>query len=287
MVPMTAPIVLIVILAILLLLAFSSIRIAREYERGVVFRLGRLIELKGPGLFLIFPLGFDRLTKVDLRVITLEVPPQEVITSDNVTVKVSAVIFFQVLDARAAITRVYNFGQATSQIAQTTLRAVLGQSSLDELLSSRDVINQKLQTIIDSQTEPWGIKVSAVEVKDAELAPTMVRALARQAEAEREKRAKIIATEGEFQAAQTLANAAQVISTQPAALALRYMQTLLDMGSNQNATIVFPIPIELIKPLLADPVPMSEPVPVAANAPAPVTEDMPNSAAKSAAKSAS
>jgi regulator of protease activity HflC (stomatin/prohibitin superfamily) len=268
---MTAPIVLIGILVLLLLLAFSSIRIAKEYERGVVFRLGRLIDLKGPGLFLIFPLGFDRLTKVDLRVITLEVPPQEVITSDNVTVKVSAVIFFQVLDARAAITRVYNFGQATSQIAQTTLRAVLGQSSLDELLSSRDVINQKLQTIIDSQTEPWGIKVSAVEVKDAELAPTMVRALARQAEAEREKRAKIIATEGEFQAAQTLANAAQVISTQPAALALRYMQTLLDMGSNQNSTIVFPIPIELIRPLLAEPVPMKGPMTVVADGPAPTS----------------
>jgi regulator of protease activity HflC (stomatin/prohibitin superfamily) len=236
----------------------------------VVFRLGRLIDLKGPGLFFIFPLGVDRPTKVDLRVITLEVPPQEVITSDNVTVKVNAVIFFQVLDPRAAITRVYNFGQATSQIAQTTLRAVLGQSSLDELLSSRDVINQKLQTIIDSQTEPWGIKVSAVEVKDAELAPTMVRALARQAEAEREKRAKIIATEGEFQAAQTLANAAQVISTQPAALALRYMQTLLDMGSNQNSTIVFPIPIELIRPLLAAPVPMDV-VPAASNGPAPAT----------------
>jgi regulator of protease activity HflC (stomatin/prohibitin superfamily) len=255
---------------LVLVLAASSIRIAKEYERGVVFRLGRLIDLRGPGLFFIFPLGFDRLTKVDLRVITLEVPPQEVITSDNVTVKVNAVIFFQVLDPRAAITRVYNFAQATSQIAQTTLRAVLGQSSLDELLSSRDVINQKLQTIIDSQTEPWGIKVSAVEVKDAELAPTMVRALARQAEAEREKRAKIIATEGEFQAAQTLANAAQVISTQPAALALRYMQTLLDMGSNQNSTIVFPIPIELIRPLLAAPVPMDV-VPAASNGPAPAT----------------
>src|SRR6202022_2123117 len=276
-----ATIVIGVVLLLLLVLAFSSIRIATENEGGVVFRLGPLINLKGPGLFLIFPFGFDRLTKVDLRVITLEVPPQEVITSDNVTVKVNAVIFFQVLDPRAAITRVYNFGQATSQIAQTTLRAVLGQSSLDELLSSRDVINQKLQTIIDSQTEPWGIKVSAVEVKDAELAPTMVRALARQAEAEREKRAKIIATEGEFQAAQTLANAAQVISTQPAALALRYMQTLLDMGSNQNSTIVFPIPIELIRPLLADPVPMSEPVPVAANAPAPVTEDVAKGAASS------
>jgi regulator of protease activity HflC (stomatin/prohibitin superfamily) len=261
----------IVIVALLaLVVATSSIRIAKEYERGVVFRLGRLIELRGPGLFLIIPFGVDRLTKVDLRVITLEVPPQEVITSDNVTVKVSAVIFFQVLDARAAITRVFNFVMATSQIAQTTLRAVLGQSSLDELLSSRDKINQTLKTIIDQQTEPWGIKVSAVEVKDAELAPTMVRALARQAEAEREKRAKIIATEGEFQAAQTLANAAQVISTQPAALALRYMQTLLDMGSNQNSTIVFPIPIELIRPLLAEPVPMK---PLPAQEPEPAVAD--------------
>jgi regulator of protease activity HflC (stomatin/prohibitin superfamily) len=280
---MTTPIVIFAVVALLVLVvASSTVRIAREYERGVVFRLGRLIELRGPGLFLILPFGVDRLTKVDLRVITLEVPPQEVITSDNVTVKVSAVIFFQVLDARAAITRVFNFVMATSQIAQTTLRAVLGQSSLDELLSGRDKINQTLQAIIDQQTEPWGIKVSAVEVKDAELAPTMVRALARQAEAEREKRAKIIATEGEFQAAQTLANAAQVISTQPAALALRYMQTLLDMGSNQNSTIVFPIPIELIRPLLAAPVPMpglvpvavpvraNEPVPVPANGPVPV-----------------
>jgi regulator of protease activity HflC (stomatin/prohibitin superfamily) len=254
---MTALIVLAIVVAFLLLVVLlSSIRIAREYERGVVFRLGRLIDLRGPGLFFIFPFGVDRLTKVDLRVITLEVPPQEVITSDNVTVKVNAVIFFQVIDARAAIVHVFNYGMATSQIAQTTLRAVLGQSSLDELLGQRDKINQTLQAIIDRQTEPWGVKVTAVEVKDAELASTMVRALARQAEAEREKRAKIIATEGEFQAAQTLANAAQVISTQPAALALRYMQTLLDMGSNQNATIVFPIPVELIRPLLATPVPV-------------------------------
>jgi regulator of protease activity HflC (stomatin/prohibitin superfamily) len=267
---MSAPIIVIAVVAVLVVvMAAATIRIAQEYERGVVFRLGRLQELRGPGLFLILPFGVDRLTKVDLRVITLEVPPQEVITSDNVTVKVSAVIFFQVVDARAAITRVFNFVMATSQIAQTTLRAVLGQSSLDELLSSRDRINQKLQAIIDQQTEPWGIKVSAVEVKDAELAPTMVRALARQAEAEREKRAKIIATEGEFQAAQTLANAAQVISTQPAALALRYMQTLLDMGSNQNSTIVFPIPIELIRPLLAAPVPMHGPVTVPAAVPPP------------------
>jgi regulator of protease activity HflC (stomatin/prohibitin superfamily) len=273
---MTTPIVIVTIVAlVVLVVAASTIRIAKEYERGVVFRLGRLIELRGPGLFLILPFGVDRLTKVDLRVITLEVPPQEVITSDNVTVKVSAVIFFQVLDARAAITRVFNFVMATSQIAQTTLRAVLGQSSLDELLSSRDKINQTLQAIIDQQTEPWGIKVSAVEVKDAELAPTMVRALARQAEAEREKRAKIIATEGEFQAAQTLANAAAVISTQPAALALRYMQTLLDMGSNQNSTIVFPIPIELIRPLLAAPVPLSGLLPTAANGPVPLAETEP------------
>jgi regulator of protease activity HflC (stomatin/prohibitin superfamily) len=272
---MTTPIVIVLIVALLaLVVAASTVRVAREYERGVVFRLGRLIELRGPGLFLILPFGLDRLTKVDLRVITLEVPPQEVITSDNVTVKVSAVIFFQVLDARAAITRVFNFVMATSQIAQTTLRAVLGQSSLDELLSSRDKINQTLQAIIDQQTEPWGIKVSAVEVKDAELAPTMVRALARQAEAEREKRAKIIATEGEFQAAQTLADAAAVISTQPAALALRYMQTLLDMGSNQNSTIVFPIPIELIRPLLAASVPIAA-APVVAGGPVPLAETEP------------
>jgi regulator of protease activity HflC (stomatin/prohibitin superfamily) len=243
-----------VVVVMALLLALSGFRIAKEYERGVVFRLGRLIKLKGPGLFFIIP-GVDQVKMVDLRVITLEVPPQEVITSDNVTVKVNAVIFFQVLDPQAAIIRVYNFGEATSQIAQTTLRSVLGQSSLDELLGGRDKINERLRTIIDRQTEPWGIKVGTVELKDAQLDSTMVRALARQAEAEREKRAKIIATEGEFQAAQVLANAAEIISTQPAALALRYMQTLLDMGSNQNSTIVFPIPIELIRPLLAEPVP--------------------------------
>jgi regulator of protease activity HflC (stomatin/prohibitin superfamily) len=244
-----------VTMAVLGLVA-STIRIAKEYERGVVFRLGRMIPLRGPGLFLIFPFGIDRVRMVDLRVVTLEVPPQEVITSDNVTVKVSAVIFFHVVDAQAAIVRVVNFAEATSQIAQTTLRAVLGQSSLDDLLGNRDKINARLQLIIDAQTEPWGIKVGTVELKDAQLAESMVRALARQAEAEREKRAKIIATDGEFQAAQVLANAAEIISTQPAALALRYMQTLLDMGSNQNSTIVFPIPIELIRPLLAAPVPM-------------------------------
>jgi len=244
------------VVILILAIAASSVRIAKEYQRGVVFRLGRLMPLKGPGLFFIFPLGVDHVTMIDLRVITLEVPQQEIITSDNVTVKVNAVIFFQVMDAQAALVKVFNFMEATSQIAQTTLRAVLGQSSLDELLGARDKINAKLQGIIDRQTEPWGVKVGTVELKDAQLAESMVRALARQAEAEREKRAKIIATEGEFQAAQVLADAAQIISTQPAALALRYMQTLLDMGSNQNSTIVFPIPIELIRPLLAAPVPM-------------------------------
>jgi regulator of protease activity HflC (stomatin/prohibitin superfamily) len=239
------------VLVLVLVLAYSSIRIAREYERGVVFRLGRLIDLKGPGLFIILPFGVDRLTKVDLRVITLEVPPQEVITLDNVTVKVNAVVFFQVVDARAAIIRVFDYGQATSQIARTTLRAVLGQSSLDELLSGREKINQALQRIIEEHTQPWGIKVRTVEVKDVELPAAMQRALARQAEAEREKRAKIIAADGEFQAARRLTDAAGVMSAQPAALALRYMQTVLDMGPDRTSTIVFPIPLELIRPLLA------------------------------------
>ncbi len=241
-----------VLLVIVLVVAYSSIRIAREYERGVVFRLGRLIDLKGPGIFLILPFGVDRLTKVDLRVITHEVPTQEVITLDNVTIKVNAVVFFQVVDARAAITRVFNFASATSLISQTTLRSILGQSSLDELLASRDKINQSLQQIIDQHTEPWGIKVRNVEVKHVELPTGMQRALARQAEAEREKRAKIIAAEGEFQAAQTLTNAAEVMSAQPAALALRYMQTLLDMGPEKNSTIIFPLPLELIRPLMGE-----------------------------------
>jgi len=243
-----------------LVLVYSSLRIAREYERGVVFRLGRLIDLKGPGLFFILPLGIDRLMKVDLRVVTLEVPPQEVVTLDNVTVKVNAVVFFQVLDARAAIVRVANYASATSQISQTTLRSVLGQSSLDELLASRDKINQSLKQIIDQHTEPWGIKVLNVEVKQVDLPLGMQRALARQAEAEREKRAKIIAAEGEFTAAQKLTDAAGVMSAQPAALALRYMQTLLDMGPEKNSTIVFPIPLELIRPLLGSPAPAVESV---------------------------
>jgi regulator of protease activity HflC (stomatin/prohibitin superfamily) len=239
-----------VIVLLAVIIVFSSLRIAYEYERGVVFRLGRLIPLKGPGLFFIIPFGIDRLVKMDLRTITLEVPPQEIITNDNVTAKVNAVIYFQVVDARRAVTQVLNYINATSQIAQTTLRAALGQATLDELLANRDKINQNLQKIIDEQTEPWGIKVAVVEIKDVELPSTMQRAMAKQAEAEREKRAKIINAEGEFQASQTLANAAQIISSQPGALQLRFLQTLVEIGYEKNTTIVFPIPIDLIRPIL-------------------------------------
>ena len=245
--------VVIVILVIVLFAVFSSLRIANEYERGVVFRLGRLIPLKGPGLFFIIPFGVDRLVRIDLRTITLEVPPQEVITNDNVTAKVNAVIYFQVVDARRAVTQVLNYINATSQIAQTTLRAVLGESTLDELLAERDKINQNLQKIIDEQTEPWGIKVAVVEIKDVELPTTMQRAMAKQAEAEREKRAKIINADGEFQASQTLANAARVISSEPGALQLRFLQTMVEIGSEKNTTVIMPLPIELIRPLIDHP----------------------------------
>jgi len=246
-----APLIVIAVIVVLaLVVLFSSLRIANEYERGVVFRLGRLIPLKGPGLFFIIPFGVDRLVKIDLRTITLEVPPQEIITSDNVTAKVNAVIYFQVVDAQRAVTQVLNFINATSQIAQTTLRATLGQSTLDELLGEREKINLTLQKIIDETTEPWGIKVAVVEIKDVELPSTMQRAMAKQAEAEREKRAKIINADGEFQAAQTLANAAQVIATQQGALQLRFLQTLVEIGVEKNTTIVLPIPIELIAPIL-------------------------------------
>ncbi len=239
-----------VIVFLALVVLFSSLRIANEYERGVVFRLGRLIPLKGPGLFFIIPFGVDRLVKIDLRVITLEVPPQEIITSDNVTAKVNAVIYFQVIDAQRAVTQVLNFINATSQIAQTTLRAVLGQSTLDELLGQREKINTNLQKIIDEQTEPWGIKVAVVELKDVELPSSMQRAMAKQAEAEREKRAKIINADGEFQASQTLANAAQVISSQTGALQLRFLQTLVEIGVEKNTTVILPIPLDLIRPIL-------------------------------------
>jgi regulator of protease activity HflC (stomatin/prohibitin superfamily) len=238
------------------------IRILREYERGVVFRLGRLIDPpKGPGVVFLIPI-IDRIVKVDLRTITLSVPPQEVITKDNVPVRVNAVAYFRTVAPKDAIVQVENFLAATTQIAQTTLRSVLGQHLLDELLSEREKINAILQGIIDEQTAPWGIKVSIVEVKDVEIPASMQRAMARQAEAERERRAKIINAEGEFQASERLKDAAVVIEDHPTALQLRYLQTLLELGSSQSTTIVFPAPIDLIKPFvenLAEPRKLSTP----------------------------
>jgi regulator of protease activity HflC (stomatin/prohibitin superfamily) len=228
----------------------SAIKVAREYERGIIFRLGRLLaEPKGPGLFLLIPV-VDRMVKVDLRTITLNIPPQEVITKDNVPARVNAVAYFRIVEPKNAIVQIENFMVATSQIAQTTLRSVLGQHQLDELLSERDKINAILQEIIDEATSPWGIKVSIVEVKDVEIPSGMQRAMARQAEAERERRAKVINAEGEFQASERLKDAALVIENHPIALQLRYLQTLLELGSSQSTTIVFPAPIELIKPFL-------------------------------------
>jgi regulator of protease activity HflC (stomatin/prohibitin superfamily) len=239
-------IILIVVIAAMLFLIFSSaVRVVQEYERGVVFRLGRLVGARGPGLILLIP-GIERMQKVDLRVITLDVPSQEAITKDNVTVKVNAVVYFKVVDPQRAIVQVLDFIRATSLIAQTTLRSVLGQSDLDQLLSERDRINLRLQQIIDEQTDIWGIKVSAVEVRDVELPQTMQRAMARQAEAEREKRAKVIHAQGEFEASQQLAAAAQVIGGQPAALQLRYLQTLTEIAAEKNSTIVFPLPVDLL-----------------------------------------
>ncbi len=232
-----------VVIILLLGVLSSAIKIVQEYERGVIFRLGRLVGAKGPGLFLIIPM-VDRMTKVDLRVVTLEIPSQEAITKDNVTVKVNAVAFFRVVDPSDAIVQVEDFRKATWQIAQTTLRSVLGQSSLDELLTHRESINERLQQIIDQQTEPWGIKVSIVEVKDVELPETMKRAMAKQAEAEREKRAKIIHAEGEVAAAQNLRDAAGTIGQEPAGIQLRYLQTLTEIAVEKNSTIIFPLPIE-------------------------------------------
>ena len=227
----------------------AAVKVVQEYERGVIFRLGRLVGAKGPGLFFIIPV-LDRMVRVDLRTVTLDIPSQEAITRDNVTVRVNAVAYFRVLDPQAAVVRVENYLLATTLIAQTTMRSVLGQSELDELLSNREEINQKLQQIIDEQTEPWGVKVSIVEVRDVELPQTMQRAMARQAEAEREKRARIIAAEGEFQAAQRLADAAAIINAAPSALQLRYLQALGDISSDQTRTIVFPLPMDLISAFL-------------------------------------
>src|SRR5690242_18436529 len=249
---MTAAIVIVLVLVFLLVLfLISAIKVAREYERGIVFRLGRLLpEPKGPGLFLLIPV-VDRMVKVDLRTITLNIPPQEVITKDNVPVRVNAVAYFRIVAPKDAIVQVENFMVATSQIAQTTLRSVLGQHQLDELLSEREKINAILQGIIDEATAPWGIKVSIVEVKDVEIPQGMQRAMARQAEAERERRAKVINAEGEFQASERLKDAAQVIEEHPIALQLRYLQTLLELGSSQSTTIAFPVPIEMLQALKA------------------------------------
>ena len=232
-------------LVVLSSIAGAAIKIVQEYERGVIFRLGRLVGARGPGLFFIIPFA-DRMVKVDLRVVTLDVPAQEVITRDNVTVRVNAVLYFRVFDPEKAVVAVTDYVRATHQISQTTLRSVLGQSELDELLSQREEINMRLQQIIDDQTEPWGIKVGIVEVKDLELPQSMQRAMARQAEAEREKRAKIIHASGEFEASKALAQAARIIGSEPATLQLRYLQTLTEIASERNSTIVFPLPIEML-----------------------------------------
>ena len=247
-----SPLLLVVIgllVLVLLILALSAIRVVQQYERGVIFVLGRLTGAKGPGLFLVPPF-ISRMSKVDLRIVTLTVPPQEVITRDNVTIRVTAVLYFYVVDPVAAVVNVVSFNQATTQIGQTTLRNVLGQSELDELLAERKKINRDLQAIIDEQTERWGVKVTAVEIKDVELPATMQRAMAKQAEAEREKRAKVIHAQGELLASTQLAQAAEVIGSQPAALQLRYLQTLTEIAVEKNSTIVFPLPLDLVAPLM-------------------------------------
>src|SRR3982751_3997850 len=243
------PVIFVVLAFFVIIILANAIRILREYERGVVFRLGRLIGVKGPGLILLIPF-IDKMVKVSLRTVVLDVPPQDIITSDNVSIKVNAVVYFRVLEPQKAIVQVENFLSATSQISQTTLRSVLGQSELDDLLSQRDVINHKLQQIIDSQTEPWGIKVSNVEVKQIDLPQEMQRAMAKQAEAERERRSKVISAEGEFQASQRLADAASILSENSSALTLRYLQTLREIATEKNSTTIFPVPIDLLKPFL-------------------------------------
>lgn len=246
---MTTLIALAVIVVFLLFVLSSTVKVVQEYERGVVFRLGRLMGPRGPGIILLIPF-VERMIKVDLRTLTMEIPAQEVITRDNVTIRVNAVAYFRVIDPNAAMVNIADFVRATSQIAQTTLRSVLGQAELDELLAEREKINQHLQRIIDEQTEPWGVKVSVVEVKDVELPESMKRAMARQAEAEREKRAKIIHAEGEFSAAAQLASAAEIISASPSALQLRFLQTLTEVAAEKNSTILFPLPIDLLTPFL-------------------------------------
>ena len=245
-------VVLAVVVAMLAALAAASIRILREYERAIVFRLGRLLGEKGPGLILLIPM-IDRMVRVDLRTIVLDIPSQDLITRDNVPAKVNAVTYFRVIDASSSVVAVEQYLAATSQIAQTTLRSVLGKADLDILLAERERLNEALQQIIDEQTDPWGVKVTAVEIKHVEIPAGMQRAMARQAEAERERRAKVIHAEGEFQASERLRDAADVISPNPVALQLRYLQTLTEVGDNQNATIVFPLPLDLIRPFLEVP----------------------------------
>lgn len=235
---------------ILLVLLLSAVKILREYERGVIFRFGRLSGTKGPGIIVIIPF-VDKMIKVDLRTVTMDVPPQDIITRDNVPVKVNAVVYFRVMDPAKSVVKIERYIVATSQIAQTTLRSILGQAELDDLLSRRDKINQDLQKIIDEQTDPWGVKVSIVEIKDVELPQTIQRAFARQAEAERERRAKIINAEGEFQASEKLSDAARVLSQYPVSVQLRFLQTLKEIASEQNSTIIFPVPIDLIEAFIS------------------------------------
>ena len=243
------PVVTIVVLVFAIIILSNAIKVLREYERGVVFRLGRLISAKGPGIIFLIPI-VDKIVRVSLRTVVLDVPPQDVITQDNVSIKVNAVVYFRVVDPQKAIVQVENFLAATSQISQTTLRSVLGQSELDDLLSQRDKINHKLQQIIDANPEPWGVKVSNVEVKQIDLPQEMQRAMAKQAEAERERRSKVIAAEGEFQASQRLADAAKILSENSSALTLRYLQTLREIATEKNSTTIFPVPIDLLKPFL-------------------------------------
>jgi len=242
-------IVLVVLLALMLGYAFASVRVLREYERAVIFRLGRIIATKGPGLVLLTP-AIDRMVRVSLRTVTLNVPPQDVITRDNVTARVDAVVYFRVVDPNSAVVQVESYLKATSQIAQTTLRSVLGKADLDTILSEREELNEELQKIIDEQTEPWGVKVTTVEIKDVGIPQDMQQAMARQAQAERERRAKVINAEAEFQAAARLSEAADVISQNPTTLQLRYLQTLSEIGVNQNTTVVFPLPLDLVRPIL-------------------------------------
>ena len=243
----SAPLMFLVIFIVLIL--FSAIKILREYERAVVFRLGRLIGMKGPGLIILIPF-IDKMVRVSMRTIVMDIDPQDIITKDNVSIKVNAVLYFRVIEADKAIVDVENYLFATNQLAQTTLRSILGQSDMDELLAEREKINRKLQQIIDEHTEPWGIKVSSVEVKQVDLPPEMQRAMARQAEAERERRSKVINADGEFQAAKKLSEAASMIQKEPIALQLRYLQTLADIATEKNSTIVFPIPIDLLTPFM-------------------------------------